>query len=203
MKMRSATAALASVVVLAATQAAAANRLASSSVGTPSGAIWRELTIEAGGLGAHCAVTLGGSLEVGSIAKRAGTRFGVVSEATLGTCTSGAATVLRETLPWAMTYNGFGGTLPNITSVTVNLIGAALQVEVGGITCLARTESAQPARGIANVSREAFGELVPTEIRADETAGIETTGGFFCSLAGRARLSGTGTLSAGIGIALI
>jgi len=203
MKMHGAMAALAVVVVMAVAQAASARNLSSTSAETPSGAIWSALRMEAGGMEATCPITLGGSLEVGSLVKRAGTRFGVVSEVRSGTCSRGAVTVLTETLPWAMTYTSFAGTLPNISSITVNLIGLAMRVELGGIGCLVRTESAQPARGIATLRREEFGDLLPTEIRADETATIGLTGEFFCSFAGRGHFAGTGTLSSGIAIHLI
>lgn len=203
MKMHSAMAALTVVVVMAVTQAASARNLSSSSAETPSGAIWSALRMEAAGMEATCPITLGGNLEVSSIAKRAGTRFGAVSEVRLGTCSRGTATVLTETLPWSMTYNSFTGMLPNITGVTVNLIGLAMRVVLSGVGCLVRTESTQPARGIVTLRREEFGDLLPTEIRADETATIGLTGEIFCTFAGRGHFAGTGTLSSGIAIHLI
>lgn len=203
MKIRSAMAALAVVVVLAAPQVAAAGRLSTEPVARGTEAVWNPVRIEAAGREAACPITLGGDIETASIAKRSGTRFGVVDEAALGSCTRNTATVLRETLPWSMTYSSFAGTLPSITSVTVNVIGLAMRVNLEGIECLFTTRSEQPARGIATLRRETSGALVPTEIRADETTGIETSGGFLCSIAGRGHFVGTGRLTSRIAISLI
>jgi hypothetical protein len=63
-------------------------------------------------------------------------------------CVGGTATALAETLPWHLTYEGFAGTLPNITSMTLLVVGAAFNVrEAGlGITCLVLTSTTNPAR---------------------------------------------------------
>lgn len=150
--------------------------------------VWSQLTLEAAGVAIACPVTLEGSFERASIAKRAGT-VGRISAASVGTCERGHATALRETLPWGVNYVGFEGTLPAITGVTLNLIGASFQAE-NVITCLARTEGSQPGRGIAKVSS---GEI--SELRADETARIETSGGFFCALGGPAHFAGTANVT--------
>jgi hypothetical protein len=62
-------------------------------------------------------------------------------------CTGGTATVLQETLPWHLTYQGFAGVLPNITSFRFLVIGAAFNVReaVFGITCLFATSVTNPA----------------------------------------------------------
>ena len=150
--------------------------------------VWNPLRLEAGGREASCPVTLEGTFERHTFAKLTSERVGKVTEAAVGTCTRNTATALRETLPWEVKYNSFGGTLPSITSITLNLIRASFQATLEGVTCLARTENSRPARGIATVSGTSI-----TGFRADETAGIETTGGFFCSIAGASHFNGNAT----------
>lgn len=150
---------------------------------------WSALTLEAAGLSIACPITIEGSFERATMVKRAGT-VGRINGAAIGTCERGNATILRETLPWSLNYVSFSGTLPAITSVTWSVIGAAWQSEVAGITCLARTEASNPGRGIANLSSS---EVV--SLRADETARIETGGGFFCSLGGSAHYAGTANVT--------
>jgi len=149
---------------------------------------WTALTLEAAGVRIVCPVTLSGSFSARSIVKRAGERIGAVTAAAVGSCTEGAATALTETLPWEVTYNSFEGTLPSITGVRLNLVRSSFQASNGGITCLARTEVSRPARGIARVASGAV-----TGFRADETATISTTGGFFCTLGGPAHFAGEAT----------
>jgi len=148
--------------------------------------VWTPLTLEAGGRSIRCNVTLEGTYERSSIAKLAGNRIGRVTSANAGECTRGTATALRETLPWEVTYNSFTGTLPVIRTVTQNLIRSSFKAEVEGIACLAQTRTEQPARGIATV--ESGGAI--TGYRADESALIETTGGFFCSFGGPSHFAG-------------
>jgi hypothetical protein len=95
-----------------------------------------------------CHVTLEGSLHTRTIAKTLGSLIGYITSAILGPCANGTATILRETLPWHVRYSGFSGTLPAITSVTVHVIGAAWRIrESGGIACLARSTTGEPAIG--------------------------------------------------------
>ncbi|HXE45700.1 MAG TPA: hypothetical protein VN635_10925 [Conexibacter sp.] len=150
--------------------------------------IWSDLKLEAAGREADCPVTLEGTFERRTFSKLATTNVGRVTEAAVGTCIRGRATVLRETLPWEVRYSSFAGTLPNISSVNLNLIRASFRVNIEGIECLARTEANQPARGNAIVSG---GEIRTFE--AERNAGITTTGGFFCSISGAAHFSGNGT----------
>jgi len=146
---------------------------------------WNPLRFEAGGRTAECPVTLEGFFERHTFAKLTTERVGKVTEAAVGTCTRNTATLLRETLPWEVRYSSFTGTLPNITSVTLRFIGLSWQESLEGVTCLARTETSRPARGIATVSGTSI-----TGFRADETAGIETAGGFFCTIAAPAHFGG-------------
>src|SRR6185312_3417037 len=150
--------------------------------------VWNPLRLEAGGRETSCPITLEGTFERHTFAKLTPERLGKVTEAAIGTCTRNTATALRETLPWEIKYSSFTGTLPNITSVRINVIKFSWQENLEGITCLARTETSRPFRGIATVSGTSI-----TGFRADETAGIETTGGFFCSIGGAAHFSGNAT----------
>jgi len=146
---------------------------------------WNPLRLEAAGRSIECPVTLEGNFAVHTFAKRAGTRVASVSELAVGTCTRGSVSVLIESLPWEITYNSFGGTLPTITELKFNTIREAFQVNLEGIICLATTRVEQPARGISRISSGAV-----TGFRMDETALIETTGGFFCTLPGKAHFAG-------------
>ena len=111
--------------------------------------MWRSVEFEgAFGISTRCQVTLDSTLHERTMVKRLGTLMGYITRAFLGTCSSGSATILTETLPWHVKYSGFSGTLPNITSIIVHVIGSSFRIrEAGGITCLARTETNRPATG--------------------------------------------------------
>lgn len=187
--MRQARLALTAMTAVAALAAAAAVAHAASFslVGDDFRATWPAWAIEAGGFRISCPVTLEGSFTEATFAARAGARIGSVTGARTGTCSEGHATLLAETLPWSLQYESFRGTLPEITSLGLRLVGAAFQAETGLITCLARTEASQPGR--LSATRESLAAL--TGLTLEEGAGIETSGGFFCSLAGAAHLSGS------------
>src|SRR4051794_14739384 len=109
----------------------------------------------------NCQVTLEGSLHSRTIDKVPGRLIGYITSAALGSCSSGTATILRETLPWHVRYANFTGTLPNITSLGTNVIDASFRVrETFTITCLARSTAAQPAIGTFN--RDVVGRTLTT-----------------------------------------
>jgi len=147
---------------------------------------WNPLRIQAGGREALCPVTLEGTFAAGTIAKRAGASLSRVTGANVGTCTRNTATLLRETLPWEVQYSSFTGTLPVITTVSLNIIRMSFNVNLEGIACLAPSRTEQPVGGIATV--EASGRIIG--LRADETRTIETTGGIFCTIGGPASFAG-------------
>ncbi|MGN6189050.1 MAG: hypothetical protein ACTHOE_09135 [Conexibacter sp.] len=92
-----------------------------------------------------CAVTLEGSLHSRTIQKVAGTLVGYITNAALGACAAGTATILTETLPWHLRYLAFSGTLPNITRIIFNLIGFAFRFRFPtGSNCLARSTPEEP-----------------------------------------------------------
>jgi len=151
-------------------------------------AVWTPLRFTVESLSVNCNVTFEGSFHSGSIDKVERALVGYVNRASLATCTNGSATVLTETLPWHVQYGGFTGSLPNIASMRLRLIGASVRISFGEreTTCLARTEAASPGALIA--ARNEASTL--TSLRWDETVGIPLTGSFFCTVA-RGRFVGT------------
>lgn len=156
---------------------------------------WSSLTFEAGGLRVVCPVTLNGSFASASFPVTPGTRVGSFTSATVGTCTEGRAVVLTETLPWSLRYSSFGGTLPNITSLTFRLVGASFKGTAGGLECLLRSTEERPINVVAtresNSESETLGEI--TGLRMDERAGIPLRG-TLCEIAGESHVSGSGIL---------
>ena len=149
-----------------------------------------------------CPVTLEGSFHRhGILNKVPRSRIGAITNADVrdSSCTEAGAgaTVLKETLPWHLQYNGFTGILPNIGTVRLLLIGAAFRIRSGGgITCLARTTTTEPAGGDALTGGAlANGRRQITRIRADSSFQIDTEGAF-CDLGGDAGFSGEGEVRA-------
>lgn len=119
------------------TSAAPARNLSTSSQTLR--AAWSEVTFEMPFGRTTCQVTLEGSLHARTFAKVVGSLVGYVTSARLGTCSSGSATILRETLPWHVQYESFSGTLPNISRVTFTVNNVSIAVsEPFGIVCLVR-----------------------------------------------------------------
>lgn len=103
-----------------------------------------------------CPVTLEGSFHSATLRKVVDSLIGHVTRAEVNSsaCRNGTATVLRETLPWHITYGGFSGALPNITGIRVSLIRPSFRLRVLFFECLS-----QPARvpGTISGTREAGG----------------------------------------------
>jgi hypothetical protein len=143
-----------------------------------------------------CPVTLEGSFHNTTFVKTRTLLVGYLSRATVsnGVCTGGRATILEGTLPWHLTYSTFAGSLPFISSVTLDLIRAGFDIEIPGVnTCKAVTSNASPGRLIALIGA---GSLV-TGIRLDESVSIPLVngnGGFGCSL-GSGRFRGSGSIT--------
>jgi hypothetical protein len=129
-----------------------------------------------GGFGTtRCPLTLEGSFHQRTTSKAAGSLVGYLTRATAGACSQGSVTVLTETLPWHIRYASFSGTLPNITSVTANIVGSAFRVrEPGGVTCLARSTEAEPTSVTFN--REASGALTTAVVSGAIRVGAECFG---------------------------
>jgi hypothetical protein len=151
-------------------------------------AIWEvneKLTFSAAGFfNIACKVTIEGSFHSATLSKVCGQLVGYVTEAEAERpCVGGEAWVLNgierlsngttttNTLPWHIRYNSFTGTLPNITGIRLQLIGASFLIRAPvNNGCLIKTTEARPAFGI--VEREAGGNV--TGLRAEEVPTIPT-----------------------------
>ena len=97
---------------------------------------WENLRFqtEGGGVnpGIECPVTFEGSFHSGTIRKVPRALIGYVSRATVvgsqPPCTNGKVTILRESLPWHVTYEGFSGVLPAIESFDVMIHDIAVRI---------------------------------------------------------------------------
>jgi hypothetical protein len=106
-------------------------------------------------------VTLEGSLHASTMSKVAGALVGYVTRAAMGEeCAVGRATVLRETLPWHVRYAFFSGTLPNITSVSTNVIGFAFRYRESLISCLGTSTVEEPL--VLSLRREVASRALTT-----------------------------------------
>lgn len=152
---------------------------------------WRSMVLNPGGVA--CPVTFEGSFHSATISKAVGALIGHISRATASpaVCTNGDVRFLQEQLPWHVQYGGFEGSLPSITGIRVNLIGAATNVcmHLLGFCCLYTTSQATPSSLILRLSAG-----VITSVRADETRVIPLISGF-CVEFGNASLSGEGRVS--------
>jgi len=115
----------------------------------------------------RCPVTLEGSFHSATIRKTRGALIGHVTRASIpsGHCTNGNATVLIETLPWHLTYEGFEGALPTISRLLFLLTGLSVQTNLGGLNCLWQTEVNQNLTLYASLT--ASGTITTIEIAAN------------------------------------
>ncbi|HKG03445.1 MAG TPA: hypothetical protein VKB03_09700 [Conexibacter sp.] len=119
----------AALVLAAAVGIASANKLSVSE--STFRVIWggaaEQLNVNASGLSIRCNVTLTGSFHARTFVKALRSRVGVIYQATRENCSLGNLyTILRETLPWSMNYEGFAGTLPRIERMDVTIVGAGI-----------------------------------------------------------------------------
>lgn len=137
--------ALAATILLAAMVASASARSLSNSTNAIS-TTWTALNYSGGFGTLECEVTLARTVP-STIAKTVGGGLGSVTAANIPACRRGGATILRETLPWSVTYRNFAGTVPNITAVGTNLLGSAFRLRepTFGVTCLVRSTAESPA----------------------------------------------------------
>jgi len=124
-----------------------------------------------------CPVTLEGSFHARTMVKTVNALIGYITRAAIApapVCTGGQATVLSETLPWHFRYAAFTGTLPNITTTTLNIVGESIFFDFPafGIRCLYRSTAAEPIR--LRFAREAGGTIssVTNEGRYPTTSGF-------------------------------
>ena len=181
--------ALASAILMAfAAGTASAEQLATDSLDVY--IRWERLTFT-GDFGAvECEVTLLGSFHRETIPKTRGFLIGSVTHASVGACDGGTAIVHDETLPWLITYEGFQGSLPEMTSAIINLLGAEFEIEPGIGPCEAVTEAGEPGRGIASLNGS--GEI--TNLAAEGT--IDVFGDGLCFFATNGTFSGDGVVEA-------
>lgn len=167
-------AALTTALVLAAgINTATARRIEISNTGIR--IVWSELTFSSvstgAGTDAICPVTLEGTLHSRTISKVSGQLIGFITSAHVNErsppCTyKGGALAVRilngntgngeeapTTLPWHIRYDSFAGTLPNITRIRVQLVGAGFRLEVPffAIVCLFKTTGSFPGFGDLNI----------------------------------------------------
>lgn len=134
-------------------------------------ASWREARFNGVFGNIVCPLTIEGSFHNRTMAKVVGTLTGYVNRAITGPCSVGSATLLTETLPWHSRYSGFTGTLPNITTLTANVIGVSMRVREPSAICLARSSAAEPV--VIRANREGAGALTSAEIGGAIKVGVE------------------------------
>lgn len=133
----------------------------------------------------ECEAVIDITLHSRVITKTAGSLIGYVTAGNVNRCSRGGATVLRETLPWHIQYTSFSGTLPNISTIRVGILGFALRVRepTFGITCLFFSGAAQPV--IMDLSGSGTGALLSGTFggQIDTSCGVRgTVGGTSSSL---------------------
>jgi hypothetical protein len=131
----------------------------------------------------RCPLTIEGSFHARTFVKRAASLVGFVTRAATSTCASGSATVLSETLSWHVRYGSFTGSLPDIATVSTDVVGLSIDVRetTFGFHCLVRSTAEAPAT--LTFTREAGSALVRAVL-----------GG---------RINGTGTPCEGLPITLL
>lgn len=185
--------AILALTVFLASGTASANRLSMTEQAL--GAAWSQLSIDGAGADITCRAAIGATFHSPTLSKTRGALIGHVIDAPQPTsCLGGSATMLQETLPWHVTYEGFTGSLPNIGSIIFLFVGLSIRVDPNGIppACLGRTTTTNNFS--ATAIRDADGDI--GGLRADETDRIPLLGDFGCN-AFTAALSGTAVVVTG------
>ena len=169
----------ATLLMSLAVSSASANRLSISN--TRARIVWTEYVLTSGEGGERlvtCPLTLEGSFHSATIAKVIGALIGHINRASFAeaSCRGGRMTISQASLPWHITYEGFAGTLPRITEITLLLRGMNYTLEIFGVVCgYGRPE--ENLRAIANV--EASGGI--TSLVPDTTIALaKLSGGILC-----------------------
>ena len=181
------------LTVVVTSAAASANRL--SVTRQTFAAQWSSLSIDGAGSDIECTVFIGATFHSRTISKVRGSLIGHIIDAPQPTsCLGGSATMLQETLPWHVSYEGFTGTLPTISGIVFLLVGVRIRVDPNGIQppCLAETTTMNNLS--ATAIRDADGDI--GGLRADETDRIPLLGDFGCNTF-TAAFSGTAAVGAG------
>jgi hypothetical protein len=156
-----------------ATNSATARNL-SISHGELFNAVWRPVQFSgSGSIAASCNVTLEGSFHYRTALKVRDSLLGYITRAIIRECTEGSATILTTNLPWHIRYQGFEGTLPNISAIRLRLILGEFQVKerIFGTTCLTRSTATEPTEGAVRLSAGTERRLV-VGLTADGAARI-------------------------------
>jgi hypothetical protein len=96
-----------------------------------------------------------------TIAKVNGTLFGMVTSVSVRNCRGGQVRVLAETLPWHMSYVSFSGTLPNISTIRLQLNGVAYLISEGFLfNCLYRGNPQGITGGGTFITRFSYDESI-------------------------------------------
>jgi hypothetical protein len=122
----------------------------------------------------RCSISLEGSFHSTTMRKVNKSLVGLVTRFTSAACSGGTTTVLNATLPWHLQYEGFTGTLPNITALNLRLVGLSLGVTASGTACLFRASESGPMRLIVN--RNTSNSQV-SSVRVDEFSRLPVISG--------------------------
>jgi hypothetical protein len=139
-------------------------------------ATWNPITFtEPFGNTVNCPLTLEGSFAGRTIAKVSYTLLGRIIRAIPGTraqCTGGEVTILAESLPWHRRYQGFEGTLPDITRFVTLSSRMSLRIfsAATGVTCLFTAQETTREHVRTTINREAGGELTSVELSGEITS---------------------------------
>jgi hypothetical protein len=183
---------------------AAASRLETSS--QTFSVTWSRLTFHAGAVVIECPVTLEGSFHsfgsrtfTRAISKVSGQLIGHVRSAQFGGCSGGEMRANPEALPWHVQYNSFEGALPNITGVTITLVGALFEAVSAGVRCHWGTTQRAPMF-FTFLVEPATGRV--TGLRALEERTIPLGGEMLCPFASPMTYGGTAVVTGGGGRAI-
>jgi hypothetical protein len=171
----------ASLMLAAATSTATARSLSFSNQNIR--ATWSSLEFNAG-VTARCGVTLEGSFHSRTITKRLGTLIGAITRAVIDerNCTNGTGRARTETLPWHLTYEGFAGTLPNITTMLALISRFRLNIIAPGLCTADYGTATDNITGQANVAGR---EVTTLEPIAGRNTATRHSGSAFCPATGR------------------
>lgn len=142
----------ATVALFALVGGASANRLSVS--GQTISATWTEAALTGGFGTVSCPMTMEGSMHTRTTTKTAGALIGYITRASVGRCRIGSASVLATTLPWHVRYEAFTGTLPNISGIRTDIIGAQWTIiePVFAFPCLLTSTESAPNTATFTVS---------------------------------------------------
>jgi hypothetical protein len=139
--------------------------------------VWAVVQFEGTG-NVECPLTLEGTYHSIVVTKLFDSLIGHVTRAATAACGSGSLAILGETLPWHVRYSSFDGTLPEITQVSIRIVGMGMAIDPAGLvpTCRFTTEAAEP--GMLQLVREASGTIVAAAW--DPSFTIAESDPFFC-----------------------